>query len=259
MEEKNDLEKLLGTLDEQGNPIESTDPPAETDPQTGDTAPAASDPISQESDKTDPEDGGDDEQKGSSVIRTLRANVKESKAEAEAARAEVEAERKLLARIAAKRNITVDQLKKEIEEEDIAVEAKKVNMSPEALTAYKKLEQEVKALREETQRKEFNTKVFDFQNKLGLTEDQVVEFMETAQARGINLLTQNINFEDVYYAVNRTSIESKIREEERQKILIDIERQKARGPVGTRTIGSDGAGKKSIKDLYDDIGKLGNI
>lgn len=266
-----DLRELLGKADEDGNipakEEEQTDPAAEQEDQedpeeteeevetTEEDNPEENPEDNPEGSKTDPKNPNKD----SSVIKTLRQNAKLAKQEADRVKAEAEAERKFLEKMAAKQGITVEALKKQIEEDEIADEAKTKGMTPEALAAQKRLEEEVRSLREEQQKRDFLSKVDSLQNNMKLTDDQVSEFITKARDSGINLLNPNINFEDAYYALNRQAIESKIREDERQKVLKDIERQKTKGPTSTKKTGTGDDSKKGIGDLYADLAKLPNF
>ena len=265
-----DLREILGRADEDGNipakEEEQTDPGAEQEDQedpneTEDEVETTEEEQTEEEEDSDedPEEDKTDPKKvtkDSSVIKTLRQNAKLAKQEADKVKAEAEAERKFLEKMAAKQGISVEALKKQIEEDEIADEAKTKGMTPEALAAQKTLEEEVRSLREEQQKRDFLSKVDSLQNTMKLTDDQVSEFITKARDSGINLLNPNIKFEDAYYALNRAAIEKQIREDERQKVLKDIERQKNKGPTSTKKTGTGDDSKKGIGDLYADLAKL---
>ncbi len=262
---QDNLRDVLDKIDDNGN-LAPKEEPVVIEPIV-----EKEDPIVEpEVEETDPKGNSDEEEtlkakedptqtKESSVIRTLRQNAKEAKAELEKIRSEADAERKTLEKMATKRGITVNQLKKQLEEEDLVDEAKTMNMTPEALAAQKRLEEEIKQLRQDGQRRDFLGKIDVLQNKLSLTDADLEDFVQKASASGIDLLNPNIKFEDAYYALNRQAIEARIREEERQKVLKDIERQKTKGPTNTKKTGTGDGGKKGINDLYQDLAKLQNI
>ena len=263
-----DLDSVLGAMDENGS-IDTTEQPVEPKPveetvesevKVEETKTPENEENTEETDPNKSEepnaDSKDEPETDNSVIKTLRANIKQSKEEAQRIKTEAEAERKLLERLAAKQNITVEQLKEQLEQEDLAVEAKNQNMTPEALANYKKLETEVQALRQENQRRDFNTKVEAFKQSTKMSEDDVMTFLHSARDLGINLLNPNLKLENVYFALNKDKLEASIREEERQKVLKSIEDQKTKSPTGTKRSGTGDGAKKGIDELYKDLANL---
>lgn len=239
------IDKMLTDLSDEDGVTETPVSTGETETVKAETA-AETQEESTTPDGTSEETEAEAKTKSNTTIRQMREAINQHKKDAEDAK-------ETLNRIAKANGFdTHEAYMKHLDEEEVTKAASDKNIPPELEKELRELKALRVAAQEEKQKNEFFTRLNTFKTEQGLTEDDILDFAQKAQEQGINLVSTNMNLGLVYRALNFENIETKIREEEREKVLKEIKTQ-GKGATIPRTSGDGDAPKKSMRDLYKDL------
>ena len=160
--------------------------------------------------------------KDNATIRQMREQIANEKRERQKAQ-------ELLQRIADEKGIEVSKLEEELQAKADQRKANQLNVSPEIATQMRMQEQRIRELEEQNTRIDFNNRVDRLQQEQGLTENQVLEFLQNAQAKGFNPLTKGMDLNVLYKAMNFEKISKAKEASLRQQILNEMQQQREKG------------------------------
>jgi hypothetical protein len=193
-----------------------------------------------------------DEDKDTNPMRQLRNNYKQVKAEKKTYE-------DAISKLAKQQGVSPDDLISKLQEESDEKEAKSKGISPEIQKQMREDQERIKNLEEENNRGQFVRKLSELQGDTKLDRTGLEQFIKDASARGFDLMTDaNVNFSDLYFAMNRDQIINQRVEQERQKWLANQEKRKKKNP-GNSEIGGSGntnSGKKGdLNSALDEVAK----
>ena len=241
-EKKPNLDEALDAL---------TNPPAEDekdptpDPQQLTESEDVPEPTPSE-EEIPPEDPKPPEE-DSSVIRNLRKQYRESSTK-------VKQYEDMIKRVAEQQGIDPEQLMEQLQNQADEKNAKEKGISPEIQKQLREQEEKVRSLQEERNREIFDRKFDELVKEFPMDTTQAQEFIQAAIERGFDLGQRDLDFRDVYFALNRESVLKEIRKRTEQEVLARIEKQRKDSPDTTKRKGqSDGTKKGSLDDALGEI------
>lgn len=160
--------------------------------------------------------------KDNATIRQMREQIANEKRERQKAQ-------ELLQRIADERGIDITKLEEELQSKADQRKASQLNVSPEIAAQIRMQEQRIKELEEQNTRIDFNNRVDLLQKEQNLTENQVLEFLQNAQAKGFNPLTKGMDLNVLYRAMNFEKLSKAKEASLRQQILNEMQEQREKG------------------------------
>ena len=144
----------------------------------------------------------------------------------------------------------MEQLQNQADEKN----AKEKGISPEIQKQLREQEEKVRSLQEERNREIFDRKFDELVKEFPMDTTQAQEFIQAAIERGFDLGQRDLDFRDVYFALNRESVLKEIRKRTEQEVLARIEKQRKDSPDTTKRKGqSDGTKKGSLDDALGEI------
>lgn len=258
-DEPTEEEELLERLGVKKTDQEETPEEVETAPEeeTEEETPEEETPEEETEEETPEEEVEDSKGKGgiSELRKKQREDAKRLKElEEEKKKLEEEAARtkkKLLkaVRLGIKGE-TEEEILENLEEFEVKEEAKTKGLTEEQIKKEKEIEEKMQSLSQRERQIIFNQRSFDMQKTLGLTNEQVMEFIEMSANTGINLETTPVDFKIIYNRImpkeslDPQSLEELRKENERlKKELEAFKKTQAPGasPKGgkTKTISDD--------------------
>lgn len=170
----------------------------------------------------------------SNPMRELRNQYNELKKQLESIRSESDKYQALLKRIADSQGVTIDQLEAKLQEEEDARIAQTKQIPVETQRQLREAEERIRQLEEANIRNNFNLRAERLQREFQLTPEQMQAFAQQAYASGIDILNSNVDLNILYRAFNYETIINDIREQEKQRVLQEINKNKQQSPeVGT--------------------------
>lgn len=244
VEDKNDLDLALGTVfQDEPNPDEpNPNEPNPDEPNPDEPNPDEPNPDEPNPDEPNPDEPNPDEPpKESSTIRDMRNRYSEASKSLKETNAILEKAAKLA-------GMTVDEYKEKLDEDLAKQEAERTGMTPEQLKAIKDKDDRIAALEEEQRQTNFIRNLTNVKNANSLDEPSLRTFVADATKAGFDLTNPNLNPDLVYKALNFNSLVDKVREETRQAVLAEIEKQGNAGPGVVQTNGGNGGKTKTNLD-----------
>lgn len=251
----NELQDLLNDFGVNPDPTPPAEPvvpdpatPPATDPVPPVTPPANPEPTPEQPGATLPAQPVPPAKPDNS-IKQLREAYSQTKQEAQQQRA-------LLERIAASRGVTVEALSEQLKAEEDKRIAKERGIPEEIQKTMREQAERLEILQKDMERERFQSTVRNFQVQNQLTDDQVIEFLQAAGKANIDLVRTPVPLDTLYFAMNRSTIEAKIRQAERQAVYEELKKQ-GNGNVITKLNPGSTTPKKGLDDLLADIAKSG--
>lgn len=150
-----------------------------------------------------------------STIRQMREQIAQEKREKQ----RIEA---LLQRMADQQGKTVEQLEADLQINEDKKTAQSLNIPQEVATRMRIQEEQIKQLREESIRNDFNYRYNNFKQSTGLSDDQALAFLRDVQGKGFDPLTKGMDLTTLYRAVNFEALSQAKEAELKQKILNEM-------------------------------------
>lgn len=164
-----------------------------------------------------------------STIRQMREQISQSKKEISQSKKEAQRANELLARIAKEQGLSVEQLEASITEKENKKRGEELGVSPEVAAQLAAQERRIQELETQNTRMNFNNRVDAFQREFKLTPEAVMEFLQTAQQQGFDVLKPDVNLSTIYRAVNFDRLSKAKEAEIRQQILNEMQQQRENG------------------------------
>lgn len=161
----------------------------------------------------------DPNSKDNTTIRQMREQIANEKRDRQKAQ-------DLLQRIADEKGLSIEELEEDLQKKLDQKKATQMNVSPEIAAQIRMQEQRIKELEEQNARIDFNNRVHRLQAESGLNEAQTLEFLKSAQASGFNPLSQGMDLNVLYRAMNFEKISAAKEAEIRQQILNEMQEQR---------------------------------
>lgn len=159
-----------------------------------------------------------------STIRQMREQIAQEKKE----RQKIEA---LLQRMADQQGKTIDQLEADLQANEDKKTAQNLNIPQEVATRMRIQEEQIKQLREESIRNDFNYRYNNFKQATGLTDDKALSFLRDVQSKGFDPLTKGMDLTTLYRAVNFEALSQAKEAELKQKILNEMYNNPNANPI----------------------------
>ena len=199
---------------------ENPTPEVTPEPQTPDVAQPEPTVETPEQTTQQPETPAPDN--NNSTIKQMREQISQSKKEAQKAQ-------ELLARIAKEQGISVEQLEEHITAKENKRRGEELGVSPEVAAQLAAQERRIHELETQNARMDFNNRVDAFQREFKLTPEATMEFLQTAQQQGFEVLKPGVNLSTIYRAVNFDRLSKAKEAEIRQQILNEMQQQRENG------------------------------
>lgn len=196
---------------------ETPTPEVAPEPQTPDVAQPETVVENPEQAPQQPETPAQDTE--NSTIKQMREQISQSKKEAQRANG-------LLARIAKAQGLSVEQLEADITEKENKKRGEELGVSPEVAAQLAAQERRIQELETQNTRMDFNNRVDAFQREFKLTPEATMEFLQTAQQQGFDVLKPGVNLSTIYRAVNFDRLSKAKEAEIRQQILNEMQQQR---------------------------------
>lgn len=240
--ETKDLNAILDEVNPEGKEEDTSTEDTSTEETSTEEETTVEENTSDESNQEEQTESPDDSNQNNSVIKNLRTNYREAKNKADEMS-------KTLERIAKLNNMTVDEYLAKLNEQDLNNQAKTNNISPELQKRLNEQEQKLQQFEEDRVKNRFLTNIETLQSNNELSRAQVEAFIDQTRQIGVDLLNTPIDFNSLYFALNRDSILEAEREKVRQQVLAEIDNNNNRAPKNTRGAGD---GNQKIKGTIDD-------
>lgn len=150
-----------------------------------------------------------------STIRQMREQIAQEKKEKQ----RIEA---LLQRMADSQGKTIEQLEADLQANEDKKTAQNLNIPQEVATRMRIQEEQIKQLREESIKNDFNYRYNNFKQATGLTDDKALAFLKDVQSKGFDPLTKGMDLVTLYRAVNFDVLSQAKEAELKQKILNEM-------------------------------------
>lgn len=186
-----------------------------------------------------------------STIRQMREQISKHKSE-------LERSNNLLKRLAEERGITVEQLEEDLKAKEDKAKAQSMNISPEVAKQIRLQEERIQQLEQQAIQEDLMHRVTAFKKETGLDDQQTLQFLRDASAKGLNPIAKGTDLLILYRAMNFDTL-SKAREAEiRQQILNEMQQQRessnsVTGTTGTTAPASQQTSESSPEILMKDL------
>ena len=150
-----------------------------------------------------------------STIRQMREQIAQEKKEKQ----RIEA---LLQRMADQQGKTIEQLEADLQANEDKKTAQNLNIPQEVATRMRIQEEQIKQLREESIRNDFNYRYNQLKQSTGLTDEKALTFLRDAQSKGFDPLTKGMDLTTLYRAMNFEALSQAKEAELKQKILNEM-------------------------------------
>lgn len=186
-----------------------------------------------------------------STIRQMREQISKHKSD-------LERSNNLLKRLAEERGVTVEQLEEDLKAKEDKAKAQSMNISPEVARQIRLQEERIQQLEQQAIQEDLMHRVNAFKKETGLNDQQTLQFLRDASAKGLNPIAKGTDLLILYRAMNFEALSKAKESEIRQQILNEMQQQRegsssVTGTTGTTAPASQQTTEGSPEDLMKDL------